>query len=505
MAQRLRILFFLVLSIQFNSELHRIQAAELNSNIDERAETDFIRNNLALIKFNPINAFRYSLETEESIASDNGSHPFKITIEGKENYLQAGNKVSRILDSISLDKGEVSKYFQLNKQEVHQFSFNGSLYFLRSKSSIELIQSFFESIWLSSKEVLILNGCGDVLPFQFVRAIYTPLNLFLFNGNIPVGHVLGASSASFKTYEYALMHKTELSYFSAQNANRLKEEIFDYSVLNPRETNSIMRMLIFDGIRFSEMANQDELSCTFSIEYTNEGLNRSRFSEYNTKSGNPPFDHVKHILDLNYPSVLCDNFVNSRYNIRLSLRTSEIDVIQRKNLISMPILYELGFPSGSYSLRERYITVNDSVFHSTQLLGYKAYGWENGLLSAVVPGLGMRRVSNSLKKSILCFGMVAIPAIFALSAEGVSQQYFKKYYNEANDTPIGSSPNYSRANIWHKASLLSTGVSAVAWLFQFSWVIKLGIENDIEEKMIRSMMKKDKLIYVDEFKEYVQF
>ncbi len=505
MDQRLRVLFFLVLSMAFNSDLHVIQAAEINFRSDEQAESEFIRNNLALIKFNPINAFRYTLQMDESLEVDKGSHHFKIAIQGKLDYLELGKKVSMILDSISLDKGEMSKYFQLNKQEVHQFSFNGTLYFLRSKSSIELIQSFFEAIWLSSKEVLILNGCGDVLPYQFVRATFTPLNLFLFNGNVPLGHIVGASSESFKTNENALIHKAEMSYFSAQNALRLKEEIFDYSVLNPRETNSIMRMLIYDGIRFSEKTNQNEFTCAFSIEYTDEGLNLSRFSEYNLNIANPPFDHVRHILDQNYPSVLCDNFVNSRYDIRMTLRTSEIGIIQRKNLISMPILNELGFPSGRYSLRERYITVNDSVFHSTQLLGYKAYGWENGLLAAVVPGLGMKRVSNSLRKSILCFGLVALPTIFALTAEGVSQQYFKKYYNEANDTPIGSSPNYSRANRWHKASLLSTGVSAVAWLFQFSWVIKLGIENDVEEKMIRSVLNKDKLVYVDEFKEYVQF
>jgi hypothetical protein len=485
--------------------LHGIQAAELNSNIDERDETDFIRNNLALIKFNPINAFRFTLQMDESLEVDKGSHQFKIAIQGKEDYLQLGSKVSHLLDSISLDKGEVSKYFQLNKQEVYQFSFNGSLYFLRSKSSIELIQSFFEAIWLSSQEMLILNGCGDVLPYQFVRVTFTPLNLFLFNENVPLGHVIGASSESLKTNEYEVIHKNEISDFLDMNANRLKEEMFDYSVLNPRETNSIMRMLIYDGIRFSEKTNQNEFTCAFSIEYTDEGLNLSRFSEYNLNIANPPFDHVRHILDQNYPSVLCDNFVNSRYDIHMALRTSEIGIIQRKNLMSMPILNELGFPSGRYSLRERYITVNDSVFHSTQLLDYKAYGWENGLLAAVVPGLGMKRVSNSLQKSILCFGMVALPAIFALTAEGVSQQYFKKYYNEVNDTPIGSSPNYSRANRWHKASLLSTSVSAVAWLFQFSWVIKLGIENDVEEKMIRLVLNKDKLVYVDEFKEYVQF
>jgi len=505
MAQRLRILFFLVLSIQFNSELHGIQAAELNSNIDEQAESDFIRNNLALIKFNPINAFRYSLQMDESVAVENGLHPFKITIEGKEDYLQLGNKVSRLLDSISIGKVEQSKHDQQNNQKVNGFSFNGTLYFLRSKSSIELIQSFFEGIWLSSKEALILNGCGDVLPFQFVRATFTPLNLFFFNGNLPVGHVFGFSSESFMTYEYAVIHKTELSYFITQNALRLKEEIFDYSVLNPRETNTIMRMLIYDGIRFSEITNQDELTCTFSIEYTNEGLNRSLFSEYNTKRGDPPFDHVRHILDLNNPSILCDNFVNSQHEIRLSLRTEDREIIHRENRNSMAALSDLGFPSGKYSLRERYITVNDSVFHSTQLLRCKTYGWENGLLAAVLPGLGMTRVSNSFQKSILCFGMVAIPTIFALSAEGMSQRYFKKYYNEVNDTPIGSSPNYSRANMWHKASLLSTGVSAVTWLFQFSWVIKLGIENDVQEKVIRSMMNKDKLVYVDEFKEYVQF
>ena len=234
MDQRLRVLFFLVLSMAFNSDLHVIQAAEINFRSDEQAESEFIRNNLALIKFNPINAFRYTLQMDESLEVDKGSHHFKIAIQGKLDYLELGKKVSMILDSISLDKGEMSKYFQLNKQEVHQFSFNGTLYFLRSKSSIELIQSFFEAIWLSSKEVLILNGCGDVLPYQFVRATFTPLNLFLFNGNVPLGHIVGASSESFKTNENALIHKAEMSYFSAQNALRLKEEIFDYSVLNPR-------------------------------------------------------------------------------------------------------------------------------------------------------------------------------------------------------------------------------------------------------------------------------
>lgn len=336
MDQRLRVLFFLVLSMAFNSDLHVIQAAEINFRSDQQAESEFIRNNLALIKFNPINAFRYTLQMDESLEVDKGSHHFKIAIQGKLDYLELGKKVSMILDSISLDKGEMSKYFQLNKQEVHQFSFNGTLYFLRSKSSIELIQSFFEAIWLSSKEVLILNGCGDVLPYQFVRATFTPLNLFLFNGNVPLGHIVGASSESFKTNENALIHKAEMSYFSAQNALRLKEEIFDYSVLNPRETNSIMRMLIYDGIRFSEKTNQNEFTCAFSIEYTDEGLNLSRFSEYNLNIANPPFDHVRHILDQNYPSVLCDNFVNSRYDIRMTLRTSEIGIIQRKNLISMP-------------------------------------------------------------------------------------------------------------------------------------------------------------------------
>jgi hypothetical protein len=485
--------------------LHEIHAAPRNLLNEGQTEADFLRTNLAQIKFNPSNAFSYVIEESEPGKGSTGSFLFKISIQEKEDYLHLEERVSQLLDSIALKNDEWILYMQQNNREVHPFVFNGVSYYLRSKSSVELIHSFFESIWLNSKEVLLLNGCGDVRAFQFVKATFTPLNLFLFNVNMPIGQIVGSILEPVNVYENVVIHKTELSYFTGKNALRLNNEIFDYSLLNPSETNSIKRSLIYEGIRFSENSKQNEFSTTFSIAYTSEGINQSHFLQYTTESQTPPFENVNMLLNLHEPSVLCGHFVNAQHAIRMTLRTSEIDVIQRKNLISMPILSDFGFPSGRYAIRERFITVNDSVFHSTQLLNYRAYGWENGLLSAVVPGLGMKRVSNSLQKSILCLGMVALPSIFALTAEGVSQRYYQKYYNETIDAPIGSSPNYVRANAWHKASLISTGVSAVAWLFQFSWVIKLGIENDIQERVIRSVIRKDKLIIVDEFKEYVQF
>lgn len=505
MTHPFRILLFIVLSLTFKFNLHECHAASLNLRIDGQAEVDFLRTNLAQIEFNPLKAFSYSIEESDPNQGVTGLFSFKISIQGKEDYLRLGARVSQLLDSIALKQEDRSFYVQQNNREVHPFVFNGVFYYLRSKSSVDLIRSFFESIWLNSKEVFLLNRCGEVQTFQFGRAAFTPLNLFLFNGDIPIGQVVGASSELVSFNGNVVIHKSELSYFTGQNAMRLNNEIFDYSLLNPSETNSIKRSLIYDGIRFSEISKQNEFSTTFSIAYTSEGINQSHFSQHTTESETPPFDNAKILLSLHYPSVLCGQFVNAQYPIRMSVRTSEINVIQRKNFYSVPILSDLGFPLGKYSIRERYITVNDSIFHSTQLLKYRAYGWENGLLSAVVPGLGMRRVSNSLQKSMLCFGMVALPSIFALTSEVVSQHYYQKYYNETSDAPIGSSPNYVRANTWHKASLISTGVSAVAWLFQFSWVIKLGIENDIQERVIRSAIRKDKLIIVDEFKEYVQF
>ena len=505
MTHRFRILLFLVLTVTFKFNLHDIHAAPLNLDIDGQTEADFLRTNLAQIKFNPLNAFSYVIEDSEPNEGVTGAFPFKISIQGKEDYLHLAKHVSQLLDSIALKNDEWRDYVQHNNREVYPFVFNGVSYYLRSKATVELIHSFFESIWLNSKEFLVLNVCGDVRAFQFIKATFTPLNLFLFNVNMPIGQIVGASPEPVNVNENVVIHKAELSNFIGQNAMRLNNDIFDYSLLNPSETNSIKRSLIYDGIRFSENSKQNEFSTTFSIAYTSEGINQSHFSQYTTGSETPLFEHANTLLNLHYPSVLCGQFVNAQYAIRMTLRTSEIDVIQRKNLISMPILSDLGFPSGRYAIRERDVTVNDSVFHSTQLLNYRSYGWENGLLSAVVPGLGMRRVSNSLQKSILCLGMVALPSIFALTAEGVSQRYYQKYYNETSDAPIGSSPNYVRANTWHKASLISTGVSAVAWLFQFSWVIKLGIENDIQERVIRSAIRKDKLIIVDEFKEYVQF
>jgi hypothetical protein len=501
MGLRFQIALIFVLTFMLNE----VYAARLNFSKDQQTEYDFIRIQLARIDFNPVNAFQFVLQRNESVQDADGKYAYEMEIHGREGYFRLGRDVSKLLDSISLNKGRLQYSTQQHKQEVHQVMFNGTLYYLRSNASMALIQSFFESIWLSALDVRIVNVCGEVLPHESVSADFTPLNVYLFRENTAMGHVTVVSLVSLDRSGSSVIHESDMESFKSENAIRLDNEVFDYSVLNAIETNTVKRILIYDGIRYSEKEMQQELDCTFSIAYSNDGTNVSKFSSFNGKMGSPPFENTALLLQLNSPSFVCNRFVASQYDLQMSIRTTDRIVLQSGNHGASTHLNELGFPPGKYSLRERSISINDSLFHATQIMRYRAYGWENGLLTAVVPGLGMKRVSSSTQKSVLCFGMVALPAVFALSAEAISQRYFSKYYNESSDSPIGTSFNYVRANSWHKASLISTGAALLGWMFQFSWVIKLGIENDIQEKMIQSEIQTNKLIYVDEFNEHVQF
>jgi hypothetical protein len=155
-----------------------------------------------------------------------------------------------------------------------------------------------------------------------------------------------------------------------------------------------------------------------------------------------------------------------------------------------------GMPVGRYDMENTDSHLNQFMNSSLSIKGVHFPGPSNAVLSMVVPGLGIHRVSKNKLKTGLAIGMVALPVLVAGVTEFTSQNFYKRYFNSTDNEEM--SVYFQRATNWHRSSLIASGVSILTHVFQISWTLKVGMQNSIEEKIAGQIAKQKKwVIYHD--------
>lgn len=281
-----------------------------------------------------------------------------------------------------------------------------------------------------------------------------------------------------------------------------KNTIFSYKEVNYQE----LKKFKYDFMEVSkpefEISNKGFLNFNYHIEFDTLGNNNSNFTNFS--SSNTKFKKgFNDILDKNIltPTIEGGYFLASKDDLNFDLKWSTlrskinsnsrgvfenyIPITDNKNEIKNFINRE-PFNYGIYTFEIRNSNLNNDIFQDINLINYKVVGPEAVFLSILMPGMGTLKVSYG-KKGWGRFTNFLLTSGIALGSKIYSENQYNKYLEAKDQMEIDK--YYNIANISHKISLISTGISASIYLYDIFWVISNGSKNIKRSKQLKYKLK----------------
>ena len=271
------------------------------------------------------------------------------------------------------------------------------------------------------------------------------------------------------------------------NEQPFNQDTLDISLVNPGLAFQIGRHVdeqIIDAVSASELNNwQSEFQLLFDSKRLSWNFSNSNLSiQLDSAWLRALFEII----------VVRENRIfRFKKNCVYAQRKSEIEVLNKGNYdCGYKWLADHGMPVGRYKLQNDIRTVNERNISKLSIVDFRSPGSSNAFCSLLAPGWGMYRVSYDRRKTALATGMVFLPLIVSVLSECVSRSAYQKYMGGGyGEEYIGY---YHHANSWHRVSLVSAGLTCGAYVTQFSWTLKLGIENKIEQRIVRRIVNSKK-------------
>jgi hypothetical protein len=141
---------------------------------------------------------------------------------------------------------------------------------------------------------------------------------------------------------------------------------------------------------------------------------------------------------------------------------------------------------GKYILEIKNKEVNGKSSADVYLSSYRAVGPEAALLSAIMPGLGCRKVTYG-GRGWGRFTLFILSSGLAVSSKLYSDLQYNNYLGASNQKDIDT--YYANSNVSHKIALVSLGISASIYIYDIIWVIARGSKNLRESKMLRKQLQ----------------
>lgn len=295
--------------------------------------------------------------------------------------------------------------------------------------------------------------------------------------------------------------------------NFLKERantIYNYCQLEPNviKTNeSLLETIVQQSI---DKYSNGLIDVNFSYKFDTLGLFKGKVMAYGNMAS-----PINQQLALNYsklsltPSVKNDMYVASECskNYNISWKTDYYQFKKRKNIIK-PIGKTIDSPmssinkqilnnryNGKYTYVQKSIVCSGNTFSTLSFYKFKNNGPLNALYSLVLPGVGTKRVTEYDKGTGRMILFILSAGISAVS-KYYSNTYYNRYLNSMDQVNIQY--NYRMANNLQKSFLVTGGIAATIYVYDFIHVLGKGIKNKAEQKSInQSLLNKEPLIKED--------
>jgi hypothetical protein len=279
--------------------------------------------------------------------------------------------------------------------------------------------------------------------------------------------------------------------------NKRKTTIFSYKSTNYSDYSQFKNNLLND---INLQVNKNPIgyiNLNYLISFDTSGLNHSSAKNISTS-----------IPDYNtYLSNICHNgtlkpsseegyFLASEESLALNLNWNTITteyISNSKGIFTdnKSIQYESALASfsstqsfkyGKYTIEVKNKEFNGILYSDESVIAFKTIGPKAALFSTLMPGLGTFKATYG-EKGRGHFTLFLISSSISIGSKLYSEIQYKNYLEATNQLDIDK--YYNNANISHKFSLLSGGLSASIYLYDIFNALSLGTKNLKLSKSLR--------------------
>ena len=283
-----------------------------------------------------------------------------------------------------------------------------------------------------------------------------------------------------------------------------REKVFDYRKTNEKDFFSFRNKLSDD---LKEIVIQQEkglVKYDFHIKYDTFGINNSFLSIRENSMHGLEKKIVKYTQDKSLlpPSKIGNYFIASTAKISFDLnwltytnifKLNHKGVVPLNKKLSTSHLNEINSylsknsdKQGKFIFKIKEKEMNGNNFTDISLISYKVARPRSAIYSLIMPGMGTLKVSYGEKGwgRLTCF---LLSSAVSAGAKLYSDQNYERYLNSTNI--VEQDQFYEQANIANKVFLVSAGLSATIYTYDFFWVISRGIKNLRSSKTIRKRLR----------------
>jgi len=461
------------------------------------AEISIVENILLQLESFTIDPFDYEINIGQITIKDGKycSLPADITIKTNINFYNAYLKLVKDIERISINLTDQNFRKETLKKTNFPITINSKVYYLRTSKSIDLINKFYNKMIAKMDSYTVVDDCLKELYLkENNNSIKLNYNLLFFPD---LDYIAKTISGTFTATIDEIGSLNRIIIFAShklleyKNGKSLSGELalMKYSETNPLEFESLKNNLIKN---FEELAKEKEdgnIKLNYAISFLNNGQNKSTIENLKVSQKNYQqiIERSINQIKLN-PSKLCGNFNKTTDEIKLDFKwetyKSSFAYENGKESIYNSYFRKQNLPYGTYILTVKEKELNEIKFKDIFISNYTTRGPLTALYSAVLPGLGTRRVTYNEKKGWNRFALVATPLALSILSKMISNSYFNKYLNASEQTEIDKS--FSSAEFYHKSSMLLVGVGAVFYVYDFAWVFGKGLSNLSKKHKIKT-------------------
>ena len=283
-----------------------------------------------------------------------------------------------------------------------------------------------------------------------------------------------------------------------------REKVFDYRKTNEKDFFSFRNKLSDDLKEIVIQKEKGLVKYDFHIKYDTFGINNSFLSMRESSIHGLEKKIVKYTQDKSLlpPTKIGNYFIASTDKISFDLnwltytntfKSNHKGVVSLNKKLSTSNLNEIDSylsknsdKKGKFIFKIKEKEINGNTFTDISLISYKVARPRSAIYSLIMPGMGTLKVSYGEKGwgRLTCF---LLSSAVSVGAKLYSDQNYERYLRSTNI--IDQDQFYEQANIANKVFLVSAGLSATIYTYDFFWVISRGIKNLRSSRTIRKTLR----------------
>ena len=283
-----------------------------------------------------------------------------------------------------------------------------------------------------------------------------------------------------------------------------REKVFDYRKTNEKDFFSFRNKLSDDLKEIVIQKEKGLVKYDFHIKYDTFGINNSFLSMRESSIHGLEKKIVNSTQDKSLlpPTKIGNYFIASTDKISFDLnwltytntfKSNHKGVVSLNKKLSTSNLNEIDSylsknsdKKGKFIFKIKEKEINGNTFTDISLISYKVARPRSAIYSLIMPGMGTLKVSYGEKGwgRLTCF---LLSSAVSVGAKLYSDQNYERYLRSTNI--IDQDQFYEQANIANKVFLVSAGLSATIYTYDFFWVISRGIKNLRSSRTIRKTLR----------------